>query len=146
MQIIAGIKHSLYTNTTVVIVVVFVLCLLIVESEQSKMRVTTPEINWHNRDPVYSVDFCPRDNAYILATCGTDCFVRLWGAEIAEKTEGEAVKIPTPTKSKGLKDGEEALEEEVKINHLATLVRHTKAVNVVRFSSDGRILASAGKP
>ena len=107
------------------------------------MKVTTPEINWHNRDPVYGVDFCHRESDCILATCGTDCFVRLWRVEIAEKKE-EGVKIPTPTKTKQSKDGEEAGGEEVKINHRATLMRHTKAVNVVKFSSDGRILASAG--
>ena len=117
------------------------------------MRVTTPEINWHGKDPVYGVDFTTGadvgEGAARLATCGTDCHVRVWSIEFSKKFDGAGgkEKLPTPTKSvkEGKKDGEEADEEEVKIQHRATLVRHSKAVNVVRFSADGRILASAGE-
>ena len=107
------------------------------------MRVTTPEINWHNRDPVYSVDFSPHEGGFRLASCGTDCFVRLWSVTWGKKTAGgeeEGAKAPTPTKGPAGED-----EEEVLIDHKATLVRHAKAVNVVRFSADGRVLASAGE-
>lgn len=46
------------------------------------MKVTTPEISWHNKDPVYSVDVQKKivktvgDNiVYRIATGGTDCHV-----------------------------------------------------------------------
>ena len=37
------------------------------------MKVTTPEINWHGRDPIYSADFqFKTGKLQRLATCGTD--------------------------------------------------------------------------
>ncbi len=42
------------------------------------MKVVTPEISWHGRDPVYSVDFQFLDgDIRRLATCGTDRHVRV---------------------------------------------------------------------
>ena len=72
---------------------------------------------------------------------------RRWSKKIEGETKKKGEKLPTPTKaaSGGKVDGEEADEQEVKIDHRATLVRHSKAINVVRFSKDGRILASAGE-
>jgi WD40 repeat protein len=61
---------------------------------------------------------------YRVATCGTDCFVRIWQAVFSV---GEATE-----------------KEEPELSFRATLARHTKAVNVVRFSPDGSVLASAG--
>lgn len=43
------------------------------------MKCFVPEISWHNRDPVYSVDFQPirgnNEDFYRLASGGADCHV-----------------------------------------------------------------------
>lgn len=75
-------------------------------------------ISWHNESqPIYSVHFDPHGKGR-LATAGGDNNIRLWTLE---------------------RDGEEA-----KVSFLATLVRHTQTVNVVRFCPKGEMLASAG--
>jgi len=75
-------------------------------------------ISWHNESqPIYSVHFDPHGKGR-LATAGGDNNIRLWNLE---------------------RDGEEA-----KVSFLATLVRHTQTVNVVRFCPKGEMLASAG--
>ncbi|XP_060565552.1 chromatin assembly factor 1 subunit B-like [Ruditapes philippinarum] len=84
------------------------------------MKVTTPEISWHERDPIYSVDVQPGNRAIKrLVSGGVDKFVRVW--QIKEDLDGK-----------------------YGVEFLANLKRHTKAVNVCRFSPDGDILATAG--
>lgn len=84
------------------------------------MKVTTPEISWHERDPIYSVDFQPKSpTIQRLATAGVDKFVRIWQVTVGEDGKGN-------------------------VEFLSNLKRHTKAVNVCRFSPDGEMLASAG--
>jgi len=42
------------------------------------MKYVTPEISWHSRDPLYSVDLqCCCGPLRRLATCGTDRVVRV---------------------------------------------------------------------
>ena len=42
------------------------------------MKFTTPEIAWHGRDPIYSVDFqYIKGSIQRLATCGTDRHIRV---------------------------------------------------------------------
>ena len=42
------------------------------------MKVTTPEISWHERDPIYSVDIQPgRHKIRRLVSGGVDKFVRV---------------------------------------------------------------------
>ncbi|XP_071504009.1 chromatin assembly factor 1 subunit B-like [Diadema antillarum] len=82
------------------------------------MKVETPEISWHGRDPVYSIDFQPGSHSLRrIATASTDTNVQVWYVEV--DNDGKA----QPT-------------------FAASLSRHTKAVNVVRFSPDGELIAS----
>ncbi|OQD66610.1 hypothetical protein PENPOL_c004G05308 [Penicillium polonicum] len=82
------------------------------------MKATPLLISWHNDNaPIYSVHFDPNGKGR-LATAGNDNNVRLWKVE--------------------------STGEERKVSYLSTLIKHTQAVNVVRFSPKGEMLASAG--
>ncbi|KAJ5341017.1 Chromatin assembly factor 1 subunit B [Penicillium brevicompactum] len=82
------------------------------------MRATPLLISWHNDNaPIYSVHFDPNGKGR-LATAGNDNNVRLWKVD--------------------------STGEERKVTYLSTLIKHTQAVNVVRFSPKGEMLASAG--
>ncbi|OAL05679.1 WD40 repeat-like protein [Phaeosphaeriaceae sp. SRC1lsM3a] len=75
-------------------------------------------VSWHNENaPIYSAHFEPHGKGR-LATAGGDNNVRLWNVE----NHGE----------------------ERKITYLSTLVKHTQAVNVVRWCPRGEMLATAG--
>ncbi|PYI15195.1 WD40 repeat-like protein [Aspergillus japonicus CBS 114.51] len=82
------------------------------------MKATPLLISWHDDNaPIYSVHFDPNGKGR-LATAGNDNNVRIWKVE--------------------------STGEERKVSYLSTLVKHTQAVNVVRFSPKGEMLASAG--
>ncbi|KAL4869256.1 hypothetical protein BDV12DRAFT_168170 [Aspergillus spectabilis] len=82
------------------------------------MKATPLLIAWHNDNaPIYSVHFDPNGKGR-LATAGNDNNVRLWKVE--------------------------TIGQDRKVSYLSTLVKHTQAVNVVRFSPKGEMLASAG--
>ncbi|KAI4478372.1 hypothetical protein M0804_012026 [Polistes exclamans] len=89
------------------------------------MKCTTPEISWHNRDPVLSIDIqnkpCVNNTSekfWRLATGGADSHVLIWHLLTCENSA-------------------------TMIKCVADLERHQKAVNVVRFSPSREILASA---
>ncbi|KAJ5676236.1 Chromatin assembly factor 1 subunit B [Penicillium macrosclerotiorum] len=82
------------------------------------MKASPLLISWHNDNaPIYSVHFDPNGKGR-LATAGNDSNVRLWRVE--------------------------STGEERKATYLSTLVKHTQAVNVVRWCPKGEMLASAG--
>ncbi|KAJ5997099.1 hypothetical protein N7499_006584 [Penicillium canescens] len=82
------------------------------------MKATPLLVSWHNDNaPIYSVHYDPNGKGR-LATAGNDNNVRLWKVESAG--------------------------EDRKVTYLSTLLKHTQAVNVVRFSPKGEMLASAG--
>ncbi|ESP03126.1 hypothetical protein LOTGIDRAFT_137905 [Lottia gigantea] len=84
------------------------------------MKVITPEISWHEREPIYSVDFQGGNHSIIrLATGGVDKTVRIWSVKVDNEGKGE-------------------------IEFLSNLRRHTRAVNCCRFSPNGEMLATAG--
>ena len=88
------------------------------------MWCTTPEISWHNRDPVLSVDIqagiyetSKKETFWRLATGGADSHVLIWHLTSSESGD-------------------------VTVKCIADLERHQRAVNVVRFSPSKDILAS----
>eukprot|EP00117_Sycon_ciliatum_P018458 scpid74978/ scgid17061/ Chromatin assembly factor 1 subunit B; Chromatin assembly factor I p60 subunit len=83
------------------------------------MIIDTLEISWHDRKPVMSVDFQVFSEWTRLATGGADNEIRIWKTSVSEQGRSQ-------------------------VEFLASLARHSGAVNVVRFSPCGEFLASAG--
>ncbi len=90
------------------------------------MKLCTPAIAWHNRERVSSVDFQPRPwpvppagqpDLIRVASGGDDHHVVIWN--VGSDEEGKAVLSP-----------------------VCDLSRHQNSVNAVRWSPDGKILAS----
>ncbi|KAA1474538.1 WD40 repeat-like protein [Dentipellis sp. KUC8613] len=115
------------------------------------MRVRTLEIRWHDSKPISTCDFQPvpfkkarpasdksfARQAYRLATGGEDNHVRIWMVHpniippsLAEVASSDATGAPSARPAR--------------VEYLATLSRHSAAVNVVRFSPNGELIASAG--
>ncbi|KAG5651336.1 hypothetical protein H0H81_009024 [Sphagnurus paluster] len=113
------------------------------------MRFRTLEIRWHDSKPISTCDFQPvhfkrarpaigqektfASHSYRLATGGEDNHVRIWMVHpnIRPSTlveTDETMNGPRPPR----------------VEYLATLSRHSAAVNVVRFSPNGELIASAG--
>ncbi|KAI0773000.1 WD40 repeat-like protein [Trametes elegans] len=111
------------------------------------MRVRTLEIRWHDSKPISTCDFQPvpfkkarpaqdkhfAAQTYRLATGGEDNHVRLWlvHPNILPKSLIESASEPHAPRPP-------------RVEYLATLSRHSAAVNVVRFSPNGDLIASAG--
>ncbi|KAL6658742.1 hypothetical protein ACP70R_002782 [Stipagrostis hirtigluma subsp. patula] len=85
------------------------------------MRGGTVQINWHDLQPVLSLDFHPASRR--LATAGADHDVKIW----VIGSDGSGEKLPTATFQSGLSPNGTA---------------HSSAVNVIRFSPSGEFLAS----
>ncbi|XP_061399765.1 chromatin assembly factor 1 subunit B [Musca vetustissima] len=85
------------------------------------MKCKIPEISWHNRDPVLSVDIQPKssDNIYRLCSGGTDAHVLIWYMKLTSGDHGD-----------------------IELDLAADLTRHQRAVNVVKWSPSGELLAS----
>ncbi|CAL5214579.1 unnamed protein product [Lathyrus oleraceus] len=81
------------------------------------MKGGTVQINWHESKPVLTLDFHPLSAT--LATAGADFDIKLWSI----KPSGSPKKLPVVT-------------------YLNSLSYHSSAVNVIRFSPSGELLAS----
>ena len=130
------------------------------------MRVFTPEISWHERDPIYTCAFNPVQTKK-FATAGVTGVIRvkkrptilcssfklqtfdalfclfvivskLWEVTNKESTCADDKSTQSTTAS----TCKSSTSFEVKF--IANLKRHTKSVNCLRWNSDGMILASAG--
>ncbi|KAJ3174674.1 hypothetical protein HK101_010869, partial [Irineochytrium annulatum] len=91
---------------------------------------SAPQIVWHAKHPVFSVDFEPandEDEGGRLATCGGDHNVRLWRLQRITAT-----------------DSTNPYQRNARVEFLANLNRHSGGVNCVRWSPKGSILASCG--
>ncbi|KAF7309320.1 WD-REPEATS-REGION domain-containing protein [Mycena indigotica] len=110
------------------------------------MRFRTLEIRWNDSKPISSCDFQPvpvkkarpppndprafGGQSYRLATGGEDNHVRVW-------------MVYPHIRPPGVED-ESISRRPARVEYLATLSRHSAAVNVVRFSPNGELIASAG--
>ncbi|KAJ8597669.1 WD40 repeat-like protein [Rhizopogon salebrosus TDB-379] len=110
------------------------------------MRYRTLEIRWHESKPISTCDFQPvpfkkarptqeknfAAQSYRLATGGEDNHVRIWMVH------------PNILPSSLVESAQGAAPHPARVEYLATLGRHSAAVNVVRFSPNGELIASAG--
>ena len=101
------------------------------------MWTKTLQIMWHQRLPVFSVDFGPEGE---LATCGADKEIRLWKVFDREEEEDEGGEGEGLLTDEAEEDGGQGLG----VEYICNLSAHSKTVNVVRFSPDGTAIASAG--
>ncbi|KXN84424.1 hypothetical protein AN958_12634 [Leucoagaricus sp. SymC.cos] len=116
------------------------------------MRFRTLEIRWHDSKPISSCDFQPihfkrarppsgaagseekfTGHSYRLATGGEDNHVRIWMVHPNIRPASLVKDDPNP-----------AAPRPPRIEYLSTLSRHSAPVNVIRFSPNGELIASAG--
>ncbi|KAG2187101.1 hypothetical protein INT44_004771 [Umbelopsis vinacea] len=95
------------------------------------MKAKPIEINWHDREAVYSVDFSPNSNRVV--TAGADGTVRIWS--IVQRAKSAAANESSTSGNTNMP---------VEVDFLSELKRHTAPVNVARFSPSGLYIASAG--
>ncbi|KAK6111172.1 WD domain G-beta repeat family protein [Brugia pahangi] len=97
----------------------------IARSKLTAMLHYMPEIIWHDRDSLLSVDFQTQENDgvdfYKLVTCSLRKEVRIWKMDFRMLPFGI---------------------EDLGVYFIANLVGHRTTVNVARFSPDGQFLAS----
>ncbi|GAA5802691.1 WD40-repeat-containing domain protein [Helicostylum pulchrum] len=102
------------------------------------MLAKTVEINWHDGQAIYSVDFSPDGSRY--ATAGADNSVRIWSIhKRPDNASASNTKCENKLQNKQLVDS-----LPVNIDFLSELKRHSSPVNAVRFSPSGDFIASAG--
>ncbi|KYR01640.1 hypothetical protein DLAC_01643 [Tieghemostelium lacteum] len=80
------------------------------------MKCETVMILWHNQDPIYSIDFENGTNKF--CTAGFDNEIKIWSYTKNKETS------------------------KLSIEYLSSLKKHSKPVNIARFSPCGNLLAS----
>jgi WD40 repeat protein len=110
------------------------------------MDVETPEISWHNEfSPIWSVDW----NEQRLATAGADHSIRIWQCQ---SNHALAQNENNKNNNNTLNSQDKATTSDftpspgckfTSVTFLANLEFHGEAVNAVKFSPDGKYLASA---
>ena len=112
------------------------------------MKLSTPEIVWHGKEPVFSADFHRNGATWRLATGGADHDVKVGGSDLIviwfagrlmyvwHRIE-DILKTLMSLQIWKVVRGEDRSSEKMRIIFLANLSSHTKAVNVVRFSPNG---------
>lgn len=119
------------------------------------MKLDTPEIAWHGKEPILSVDFSKIGSTWRLASAGADndvkvesqnvqnLFHKITGAFSSVFCHGYSIWSVfmlalslIPTQIWSIVSSE---DQHSKIEFLANLSRHTKAVNVVKFSPKGKV-------
>uniref|UniRef100_A0A0R3RX13 WD_REPEATS_REGION domain-containing protein n=1 Tax=Elaeophora elaphi TaxID=1147741 RepID=A0A0R3RX13_9BILA len=96
----------------------------VAQSDERAMLHYMPEIIWHDRDSLLSVDFQPQHDEvdfYKLVTCSLQKEVRIWKMDFR--------MLPCGT-------------EDLGVYFIANLVGHRTTVNVARFSPNGQFLVS----
>ncbi|TDL27865.1 WD40 repeat-like protein [Rickenella mellea] len=115
------------------------------------MRVRTLEIRWHDSKPISTCDFQPlpskkarptddkgwSSQTYRLATGGEDNNVRIWLVH-------PNILPPHLAGNASSSSSVPVVPHPPRVEYLATLSRHSAPVNVVRFSPNGELIASAG--
>lgn len=95
-------------------------------AEKFTLKVRTPQIHWHGRQPIFAVDFHPHNNRL----CAT-------GGQEPDGSGGVHLWI--------INDGSDGSDtEEVPVRFVQDLVGHEKTVNCLRFSPSGDMLATGG--
>ena len=106
------------------------------------MKVTTPQIVWHSKEPVFSADFHRNGAAWRLVTGGADKDIKV-SFSCCSKSLHVHVPCNVRMLSRDLACHQvwKVVQEEgkVKVKFMASLARHSGAVNVVRFSPNGKI-------
>lgn len=96
------------------------------------MKLFTPEIAWHNQEPVLSLDIKKIDaNLYKAVTSGSDRHLVVW-----------KITLSLPSVLDSTSGSSCTLKKQITIEPLADLNRHPKAINVVKFSSNVNFFAS----
>ena len=96
------------------------------------MKLTQPEISWHETEPIYSCDFQPAEPGSSwtrLATAGRTSQVQLWRVALGDGPSEPPLPSGVPMSL-------------LRVTLLSTLARHEKPINCVRWSPDGQLLAS----
>ena len=85
------------------------------------MKVDVLQIHWHEKRPIYSVDFSPvKKDTFV--TCGEDKKARIWKIDASECV---------------------FLGKKPKVVFVQTLERHTSPVNCSKFSLDGKYICTS---